>query len=96
VPPVDLLAVGKATVRIIEIADLLGMSHQRPSKIAGERGFPAPVGREGRSRTWDRREVVARANVWRAGKPGDRPHFGGTFAPLARAIGVITIQEACS
>jgi hypothetical protein len=29
------------TVRLVEIADLLGVSHQRASKIADEPGLPA-------------------------------------------------------
>jgi predicted DNA-binding transcriptional regulator AlpA len=58
-----------ATVRIIEIIELLGVSHQRASKIVGESGFPAPVGRQGRSRLWNRREVTAWAKVWRREKP---------------------------
>ena len=57
------------TVRIIEIAELLGVSHQRASKIADERGFPDPVVREGQSRLWDRREVMAWAKRWRREKP---------------------------
>ena len=43
----------------MDIAELLGVTHQRVSKIAGEPSFPAPVGREGQSRSWDRREVQA-------------------------------------
>jgi hypothetical protein len=72
-------------------ADLLGVSHERASKIAGERGFPAPVG----PRT---EPVVGSARGRGAGEglaprsPGDRAPSSGTFAPLARAIGVITIQ----
>jgi hypothetical protein len=58
-----------STVRVMEIAELLGLTHQRASKIADEPGFPAPVGREGQSRLWDRREVAAWAKVWRREKP---------------------------
>ena len=43
------------TVRIIEIAELLGVSKQRAHQIADEPSFPAPVGREGQSRVWSRR-----------------------------------------
>ena len=46
----------KATVRIIEIGEILGVSHRRASKIVNDPGFPAPAGREGQSRLWDRRE----------------------------------------
>jgi hypothetical protein len=37
-------------VRIVEIAELLGVSKQRASKIVDEPGFPTPIGREGPSR----------------------------------------------
>ena len=47
------------TVRLVEIADLLGVSHQRASEIADEPGLPAPVGHKGQSRLSDRREVTA-------------------------------------
>ena len=45
----------QATV-IIEIGEILGASHRRASKIVNDPGFPAPAGREGQSRLWDRRE----------------------------------------
>jgi predicted DNA-binding transcriptional regulator AlpA len=48
-----------ATVRIIEIAELLGVTHQRASVIVRQPGFPKPVGRAGQSRLWHRREVTA-------------------------------------
>jgi hypothetical protein len=57
------------TVRVLEIADLLGVSHRRASKIADQAGLPALVGREGQSRLWNRREVTAWAKVWRREKP---------------------------
>ena len=57
------------TVRIVEVADILGVTHQRASKIVAIRGFHKPVGREGQSRLWDRREVTAWAKVWRREKP---------------------------
>jgi hypothetical protein len=57
------------TVRLVEIADILGVTHQRPSMVARGADFPRPVGRQGRSRVWDRREVAAWAKVWRREKP---------------------------
>jgi predicted DNA-binding transcriptional regulator AlpA len=54
---------------VTEIAEILGVGHQRASKIVDERGFPRPIGRQGQSRLWDRREVVAWAKVWRREKP---------------------------
>lgn len=47
------------TVRLTEIAGILGVSHQRTSVIVRQPGFPKPVGREGQSRLWDRREITA-------------------------------------
>jgi predicted DNA-binding transcriptional regulator AlpA len=57
------------TVRLIEIADILGVTHQRTSMIVRRPDFPKPVGREGQSRAWDRREVTAWAKQWRREKP---------------------------
>jgi hypothetical protein len=45
------------------------MTHQRASVIARGKDFPRPVGREGQSRFWDPREVVAWAKIWRREKP---------------------------
>ena len=36
------------TVRLVEIAELLGVSKQRAHQLVDEPGFPAPVGRDGR------------------------------------------------
>ena len=57
------------TVRIVEIAELLGVSKQRAHQIADESGFPAPVAEDGRGRQWDQREVTAWAKRWRREKP---------------------------
>jgi len=46
-------------VNVSEIAELLGVTHQRVSVIVREPGFPAPVSSQGQSRVWDRREVAA-------------------------------------
>jgi len=58
-----------ATVRLTEIAAMLGVTHQRAGVIANGADFPRPVGAEGRSRLWDRREVTAWAKTWRLEKP---------------------------
>lgn len=75
------------TLRIIEIAELLGVTHQRASKIADQAGFPAPVGREGQSRLWDRREVVAWAREWRREKPWRKPIMNPTRKATTSAHG---------
>jgi hypothetical protein len=57
------------TVRVLEIASILGVTHQGASQIADKPGFPAPVGRDGPSRLWDRREITVWVKVWRREKP---------------------------
>ena len=52
-----------------EIAELLGVTYQRVPLIARQPGFPAPIGREGQSRLWDRREIAAWAKKWRKERP---------------------------
>jgi hypothetical protein len=37
------------TIRIIEIAELLGVTHQRPSLMSREPGFPRPIGGKARA-----------------------------------------------
>jgi predicted DNA-binding transcriptional regulator AlpA len=59
----------RTPIRLVEIAELLGVSKQRAHQLADEDGFPAPVGREGQSRLWDRRHVKAWAKEWRREKP---------------------------
>jgi predicted DNA-binding transcriptional regulator AlpA len=56
------------TVRVTEIAAILGVSKQRGHQLAAEPGFPAAVATDGRGRLgW--REVTAWAKVWRREKP---------------------------
>jgi predicted DNA-binding transcriptional regulator AlpA len=57
------------TIRLIEIADLLGVSYQRAQQLAARDDFPTPVVSRGRKRRWDQREVVTWAEVWRREKP---------------------------
>jgi hypothetical protein len=45
------------TVRLIEIAELLGVTKQRAHQLAEKKGFPAPLAEDGRGRLWDRREL---------------------------------------
>jgi predicted DNA-binding transcriptional regulator AlpA len=53
-----------STIRLIKVAEFLGVSKQRAHQIVDEDGFPAPAGREGQS-LWDRRELAAWAKEWR-------------------------------
>jgi predicted DNA-binding transcriptional regulator AlpA len=57
------------TVRLTEIAELLGISKQRAHQLADERGFPKPVDKDGRGRLWDRRAAAAWAKTWRRERP---------------------------
>jgi len=57
------------TLNVSEIAELLGVTYQRVPLIARQPGFPAPIGREGQSRLWDRREIAAWAKKWRKERP---------------------------
>jgi predicted DNA-binding transcriptional regulator AlpA len=57
------------TVRIIEIAELLGVTKQRAHQIAEENGFPAPLAEDVRGRVWSRYKVQAWAKRWRAEQP---------------------------
>jgi hypothetical protein len=58
-----------AGVRLVEIAELLGVSKQRAHQIAPEKGFPAPLAEDTRGRVWSRREVAVWARKWRISKP---------------------------
>ena len=47
------------TVRLVEIAELLGVTKQRAHQLAEEKGFPAPLTADARGRVWSRHEVQA-------------------------------------
>ena len=47
-----------SSVRLVAV--LLGVSKHRAHQITDEPGFPAPIGRDGRGRSWDRRRSEAR------------------------------------
>jgi predicted DNA-binding transcriptional regulator AlpA len=57
------------TVRLVEIAELLGVTKQRAHQIAGDKGFPPPLAEDVRGRMWSRYEVQAWAKRWRTEKP---------------------------
>jgi hypothetical protein len=72
-------------IRLVEIAELLGVTKQRVHQIADEEGFPVPVAEDGRGRLWERRQVQAWAKTWRREKPwrsrGTRAVRGGRHLP---------------
>jgi hypothetical protein len=71
-PRLGVVTKTESTIRLVQIADILGVTHQRTSVIVRQPGFPAPLGWEGRSSFWDRREVVAWARkLFGARSPGD-------------------------
>ena len=57
------------TIRIGEIAELLGVTKQPAHQIAEEKGFPAPLAEDARGRAWSQHAVQAWAKVWRGEKP---------------------------
>lgn len=59
----------RQTIRLIEVADLLGVSKQRAHQIAEEPGFPSSVAEDGRGRVRSRYEVQAWAKQWRKENP---------------------------
>ena len=58
----------RQTVCVTEIVELLGVTPPASRQARQRAGLPKPVGREGQSRLWDRREVVAWAKVCRQKK----------------------------
>jgi hypothetical protein len=76
------------TVRIIEIAEILGVTHQRTSVIVRRPDFPAPVGREGQSRVWDRREGLHRARTHLRARQDDKPNDGPAIGMPRQAGGL--------
>jgi predicted DNA-binding transcriptional regulator AlpA len=59
----------KSPIRLVEIAEILGVSKQRAHQLAAEDDFPSPFTADGRGRLWNRREVQTWATRWRAKKP---------------------------
>jgi prophage regulatory protein len=59
----------RTPIRLVEIAELLGVSRQRAHQIAEEKGFPAPLAEDFRGRVWSRYEVQAWSKRWRREKP---------------------------
>jgi predicted DNA-binding transcriptional regulator AlpA len=57
------------SLRLVDIAELLGVSKQRAYQLGGEPGFPTAVGHDNRGRLWDRRGVERWAKRWRAERP---------------------------
>jgi predicted DNA-binding transcriptional regulator AlpA len=59
----------RTSIRLVEIAELLGVTKQRAHQIAVERGFPTPLAEDARGRVWSRYEVQEWARRWRGEKP---------------------------
>lgn len=58
------------TAQITDIANILGVSHQRASQLAADDpNFPAPINPDGRTRLWDEAAVKAYAAARRT-RPG--------------------------
>jgi predicted DNA-binding transcriptional regulator AlpA len=57
------------TIRLVEIAEILGVTKQRAHQIATEHGFPKPLAEDVRGRVWRRSEIQAWAKRWRREKP---------------------------
>jgi predicted DNA-binding transcriptional regulator AlpA len=54
-------------IRLIDIAELLGVSKQRAHQLAWEEGFPAPVDRWSRGDLWAASEVRRWARRYEGG-----------------------------
>jgi predicted DNA-binding transcriptional regulator AlpA len=59
----------RTSIRLVEIAELLGVTKQRAHQLADEPDFPAPLAQDASGRVWSRYEVQAWAKRWRGEKP---------------------------
>jgi predicted DNA-binding transcriptional regulator AlpA len=67
-------------VRLVEIAQFLGVTKQRAHQVAEEKGFPAPLAEDARSRVWSRYEM-------RGGRSaGESRSRGGRFRRNLRSV----------
>jgi hypothetical protein len=76
------------TVRLLEIAEILGVTKQRAHQLAEEQGFPAPLAEDGRARLWSRREAQGSRGLCCQAK-NQLPDLGGKRRPprpLARTF----------
>jgi len=60
---------GLLAASLVEIAELLGVSKQRPYQIVDEPGFPAPIERERPQPAVEPARGHGVAKTWRAQKP---------------------------
>lgn len=58
-----------ATIRLVEIAEILGVSKQRVQQLVADEGSPSPVDQDARGRLWNRRQIETWAKKWRAERP---------------------------
>ena len=87
---------GSSSVRLVEIAELLGVSKQRAHQIADESGFPSPLAEDARGRRFYRRVWVPAVHA--AELTPFTPHgLRHTAVALAIATGAHPkqIQELC-
>jgi predicted DNA-binding transcriptional regulator AlpA len=61
------IATAPALLRVVEIAELLGVSKQRADQLRRRSDFPAPVDRYGRGDLWAASGVERWARSWRGG-----------------------------
>jgi predicted DNA-binding transcriptional regulator AlpA len=62
--------------RLVEIAELLGVSKQRADQLRRRADFPAPVDRYSRGDLWAAAEVKRWAQTWVGGKVRWGPRTG--------------------
>jgi predicted DNA-binding transcriptional regulator AlpA len=63
----------RRTVRLIEIAEFLGVSKQRADQLRRRVDFPAPVDRYSRGDLWAVSDVKRWARIWGGGKARSGP-----------------------
>jgi hypothetical protein len=78
------------TVRLVEIAELLGVTKQRAHQIAEEKGFPAPLAEAARGRVWSSTRCRRGRNAGRARSPGTDREQDGLVVTANTAVTAIS------
>ena len=55
-------------IRLVEIAEILGVTRQRAHQIAERKNFPHPIAEDALGRVWSRYQVHVWAKLWRGEK----------------------------